>query len=62
MVLPRTETNVELDGAIAALTPGASLRDLVEGLYALDVPPRDMVEIFEALKAAGALHAEIILQ
>ncbi|MEM1409561.1 MAG: flagellar basal body P-ring protein FlgI, partial [Pseudomonadota bacterium] len=62
VVLPRTEINVEQDGAIAALTPGASLRDLVEGLNALDVPPRDMVEIFEALKAAGALHAEIILQ
>jgi flagellar P-ring protein precursor FlgI len=62
VVLPRTEINVSQDENIAALEPGASLRDLVEGLNALDVPPRDMIEIFEALKAAGALHAEIVLQ
>lgn len=62
VILPRTEVNVQQDGAVAALSSGASLRDLVEGLNALEVPPRDMVEIFEALKAAGALHAEIVLQ
>lgn len=63
VVLPRTAIEVEERAAgVTALEPGASLRDLVEGLNALDVPPRDMVEIFEALKAAGALHAELVLQ
>lgn len=62
VVLPRTEITVDEAGGVSPLTPGASLRDLVEGLNALEVPPRDMVEIFEALKAAGALHAEIVLQ
>ncbi|MEM1379054.1 MAG: flagellar basal body P-ring protein FlgI [Pseudomonadota bacterium] len=62
VVLPRTEIEVSETGGVAPLSPGASLRDLVEGLNALEVPPRDMVEIFEALKAAGALHAEIVLQ
>lgn len=62
VVLPRTGIDVIQPGGVAPLESGASLRDLVEGLNALDVPPRDMVEIFEALKAAGALHAEIILQ
>jgi len=62
VVLPRTDIDVFQPGGVAPLQTGASLRDLVEGLNALDVPPRDMVEIFEALKAAGALHAEIVLQ
>ncbi|MEM6913532.1 MAG: flagellar basal body P-ring protein FlgI [Pseudomonadota bacterium] len=62
IVLPRTDIDVFQPGGVAPLQAGASLRDLVEGLNALDVPPRDMVEIFEALKAAGALHAEIVLQ
>lgn len=63
VVLPRTQIAVDQPvGDVAALSPGASLRDLVEGLNALEVPPRDMVEIFEALKAAGALHADIVLQ
>lgn len=64
VVLPRTSIAVTEGGAtdVRALEGGASLRDLVEGLNALDVPPRDMIEIFEALRAAGALHAEIVLQ
>ncbi|MEM9810226.1 MAG: flagellar basal body P-ring protein FlgI [Pseudomonadota bacterium] len=62
VVLPRTDIGVFEGGDVASLETGASLRDLVEGLNALDVPPRDMVEIFEALRAAGALHAEIVLQ
>jgi flagellar P-ring protein precursor FlgI len=63
VVVPRTEIEVDQGGgAVSGLSGGATLRDLVEGLNALDVAPRDMIEIFEALKAAGALHAEIILQ
>jgi flagellar P-ring protein precursor FlgI len=62
-ILPRT--GLEIDEGrtgVAALPKGASLRDLVEGLNALEVSPREIVEILEALKAAGALHAEIVLQ
>lgn len=64
VVLPRTSIAVDDGGGgdVAELSAGASLRDLVEGLNALDVAPRDMIEILEALKAAGALHAEIVLQ
>ena len=62
-VLPRTRVEVdEGETGLAALPRGASLRDLVEGLNALDVSARDTIEILEALKAAGALHAEIVLQ
>ncbi len=62
VVVPRTEIEIDQDVAEISVLGGATLRDLVEGLNALNVAPRDMVEIFEALKAAGALHAEIVLQ
>ena len=63
VVVPRTEITVDQNSAqVAGLSGGATLQDLVEGLNALDVAPRDMIEILEALRAAGALHAEVILQ
>lgn len=63
VVLPRSKIEIDQNTArVAGFSGGATLQDLVDGLNALDVAPRDMVEIFEALKAAGALHAEIILQ
>ena len=41
------------------LNDGVSLQDLVNGLNALGVGPRDMISILQAIKAAGALQAEI---
>ena len=41
------------------LKSGASLASLVAGLNALGVPPRDMISILQAIKAAGALQADI---
>ena len=38
---------------------GASLSSLVNGLNALGVSPRDMISILQAIKAAGALQADI---
>jgi flagellar P-ring protein precursor FlgI len=38
---------------------GVSLEVLVAGLNALGVGPRDMISILQAIKAAGALQAEI---
>jgi len=38
---------------------GASLSDLVAGLNALGVTPRDMISILQTIKAAGALQADI---
>ena len=62
VVLPRTDVDVDQGQASLAALSGASLQDLIEGLNALDVSPQDMIEILEALKAAGALHAELVLQ
>ncbi|MGH7091701.1 MAG: flagellar basal body P-ring protein FlgI, partial [Stellaceae bacterium] len=40
---------------------GVSLQELVDGLNALGVGPRDMISILQAIKAAGALQADIEL-
>jgi flagellar P-ring protein precursor FlgI len=57
------QTNVEVDdqsGRRMAIVGGAvTLQDLVDGLNAMGVGPRDMIGIIQAIKAAGALQAEI---
>lgn len=61
VVVPRTEIEVdeEDDRRLAVLSGGVSLQDLVDGLNALGVGPRDMISILQSIKAAGALQAEI---
>jgi len=61
VVVPRTEVTVTEDGdkKIAVLPKGVSLQELVAGLNALGVSPRDLITILQAIKAAGALQAEI---
>lgn len=44
---------------IAVLQRSATLKDLVAGLNALGVTPRDLITILQTIKAAGALQAEI---
>nr|WP_321460008.1 flagellar basal body P-ring protein FlgI [uncultured Cohaesibacter sp.] len=58
---PRTNVGVETgaDKKLALLEGSVPLRDLVSGLNALGVGPRDMISILQAIKAAGALQAEI---
>ena len=63
VVLP--DTSVEIDtgsGRVALVRSNVSLADLVDGLNALGVGPREMIDILKAIKAAGALHAELIVQ
>lgn len=61
VVTPQTEVTVnEKPGSkMAVLKRGASLKDLVAGLNALGVSPRDLITILQTIKAAGALQAEI---
>jgi len=60
-VLPRTQINVDdsKGNKIAVLHEGVSLQSLVDGLNALGVGPRDIISILQAIKAAGALQADI---
>ncbi len=60
-VVPRTSVQIDDSSGkkISVLQAGVSLQDLVNGLNALGVGPRDMITILQALKAAGALQAEL---
>ncbi len=59
--VPRTEIEVteDKDRKLTVLEKGVSLQDLVNGLNALGIGPRDMITILQAIKAAGALNADI---
>lgn len=48
-------------GKFKVLESGASLADLVSGLNALGVKPRDVIAILQNIKAAGALQAELVV-
>ena len=56
-------TNIEVDQGedkrLTVLPEGVSLQELVNGLNALGIGPRDMITILQAIKTAGALQAEI---
>lgn len=60
-IVPRTEIEIDddADRRLSIVEEGVSLRDLVEGLNALGVGPRDMISILETIKAAGALQADL---
>lgn len=60
VVVPRTEIEVNQgQGKLATLESGVTLQDLVTGLNRLGIQPRDIITILQAIKAAGALQAEI---
>ncbi len=60
-VVPRTQVQIDdqHDRKLGILNSGATLRDLVASLNALGVGPRDLISILQAIKAEGALHADL---
>jgi flagellar P-ring protein precursor FlgI len=59
-VVPRTRIGVQEDGKkLAVVREGVSLQQLVDGLNALGLGPRDLISILQAIKAAGAIQADI---
>ncbi|ACI97657.1 flagellar basal body P-ring protein FlgI [Rhodospirillum centenum] len=61
VVVPRTDIEVE-DGSgnrLNIVQGSVSLRELVDGLNRLGAGPRDIISILQAIKAAGALHADL---
>jgi flagellar P-ring protein precursor FlgI len=59
-VVPRTNIGVQEDGSkLAVVKEGVSLQQLVDGLNALGIGPRDLIAILQAIKAAGAIQADI---
>jgi len=59
-VVPRTRISVKEDGKkLAMVGQGVSLQQVVDGLNALGIGPRDLIAILQAIKAAGAIQADI---
>lgn len=60
VVVPRTDLEViEEKQPVTIIDQTATVGDLAQALNALGVTPRDLSSIFQQLKAAGALHAEL---
>lgn len=61
-IVPRTDIYVEEGpNRVIALEEGITVAELVQALNELGVSAGDMVAIFQAMSAAGALHAELVL-
>lgn len=64
IVVPRTNAAIEEEPGrgLAEIRGGTTLTDVIAGLNALGVTPLDMIDILKSIKAAGALHADFIVQ
>lgn len=52
---------VEEEGNLVVLDMGVSIGDIAQALNAIGATPRDLIAIFQAIKAAGALHGELVV-
>ena len=62
--VPRTLVEVSEEAGIGFIDvpSGVSLEELIDGLNALGVRPRSMIDILQSIHAAGALHAELLVR
>ncbi len=63
VMVPRTSVNINRapSQGLAPVEASTSLAELIAGLNALGVAPHDMIDILKSIKAAGALHADFIV-
>lgn len=63
ILVPRTQAEIEQapGTGLAELPAGTTLSEVVAGLNALGVAPHDMIDILKSIHAAGALHAEFVV-
>ena len=59
---PRTEITAAQEGGQIATLGGTDLQELIGGLNQLGVRPSDIIAILQAIKSAGALQAELVVQ
>lgn len=64
VVLPRTDASItaQPEVSLAEVRGGTTLAEVVAGLNALGVGPRDMIDILNTINAAGALHADLVVR
>lgn len=56
------EAEEELNDARPLVVQGATVADIAEALNLLEVSPRDLIAIFQALKQAGSIQGELVIQ
>jgi flagellar P-ring protein precursor FlgI len=60
VVTNQTDIQIKQDaGALMNVKAGANLSDVVKALNSLGANPQDLLAILQAMKAAGALRAEL---
>lgn len=61
-IVPRTDVQVEEEEKkLNIIQEGVTIADVARALNILGVTPRDLISIFQAIKRAGALHAELVI-
>ncbi len=61
-VVPRTEVAAREEQGRLAVLGGSDLQTLVRGLNQVGLKPTDIIAILQAVKTAGALQAELVVQ
>ena len=62
VAVPATTAQAAEDpGNLVVMPMGANLGDIARALNAIGATPRDLIAIFQAIKAAGALHGELVI-
>ncbi len=62
VVVQQTAIKVtEENGNLVVLEMGVSIGEIARALNAIGATPRDLIAIFQAMKAAGALHGELVV-
>jgi len=63
ITVPRSSVGIETEPGtgLAEVSAGTNLSEVVAGLNALGVAPHDMIDILKSINAAGALHAEFLV-
>ncbi|MBX3526088.1 MAG: flagellar basal body P-ring protein FlgI [Rhodoblastus sp.] len=62
IVTSDTSVSVAQDGGQFAIVSGASLKSLIRGLNQIGLKPAGIISILQAIKTAGALQADIVVQ
>lgn len=62
VVTPKTQIEASEQGGQVAIIGGTSLRSLVAGLNRIGLKPPGIIAILQAIKTAGALQADLVVQ
>ncbi len=62
VVTPQTTVDADQTGGQIAIVGGTNLRTLVRGLNQIGLKPTGIIAILQAIKTAGALQADLVIQ